>query len=213
LRSVPRPASPTYRLSASMATALRGRTRWSPTLRSGTNCCCCESSASMAPGPPTPNATRPAAISAIRATTRWPRRSAATPICRRARGHLPGPAARLEEGRGGHGRGCQRQYRLPRPRRDRAFFQPRDLSGHSRITEEAKATLLQSLQKKPNWVPTYRFLASCYAHMGRLDEAREAVLRLRSLTNVVVPSAANWRNPEHRELYLSGLRLAAGEAT
>jgi adenylate cyclase len=83
----------------------------------------------------------------------------------------------------------------------------------ARRFEEAKTTLLQSLQEKPNWVPSYRFLASCYAHMGRLDEAREAVKRLRNLTNVVVPSATNWRNPEHREFYLSGLRLAAGEPT
>jgi adenylate cyclase len=83
----------------------------------------------------------------------------------------------------------------------------------ARRFEEAKSRLLQSLQEKPNWVPTYRFLASCYVQMGRLDEAREAVTRLRTLTNVVVPSAVNWRNPEHRELYLSGLRMAAGDAT
>jgi hypothetical protein len=49
--------------------------------------------------------------------------------------------------------------------------------------------------------------------MGRLDEARETVKRLRTLTNVVVPGAENWRNPEHRELFLSGLRLATGEET
>ena len=49
--------------------------------------------------------------------------------------------------------------------------------------------------------------------MGRLDEAREIINRLRAMTPVVVPSAMHWRNPEHRELYLSGLRLAAGEAT
>ena len=79
--------------------------------------------------------------------------------------------------------------------------------------EEAKTMLLLSLQEKPDWVPTHRFLASCYAHMGRLDEAVEALRGLRTLTNVVVPSAAHWRNPEHRELYLSGLRLAAGEGT
>ena len=79
--------------------------------------------------------------------------------------------------------------------------------------EEAKTMLLLSLQEKPDWVPTHRFLASCFAHMGRLDEAVEAVRGLRTLTNVVVPSAAHWRNPEHRELYLSGLRLAAGEGT
>jgi adenylate cyclase len=82
----------------------------------------------------------------------------------------------------------------------------------ARRFEEARAILLQSLQEKPNWAPTYRFLASCYAHMGRLDEARETVEQLRSLTDIVVPSAMNWRNAEHRELYLSGLRLAAGFA-
>jgi len=27
-----------------------------------------------------------------------------------------------------------------------------------------------------------------------------------------VPNAMHWRNPEHRELFLSGLRLAASEA-
>jgi TolB-like protein len=77
--------------------------------------------------------------------------------------------------------------------------------------EEARAALLRSLQEKPNWVPTHRFLASCYAHMGRLDEAREVIRKLRALTNVLVPSAENWRDPDHREFYLSGLRLAAGE--
>jgi pentatricopeptide repeat protein len=77
--------------------------------------------------------------------------------------------------------------------------------------EEARATLLRSLQEKPNWVPTYRFLASCYAHMGRFDEAREVVRQLRSLTNVLVPAAENWRDPNQREFYLSGLRMAIGE--
>jgi hypothetical protein len=46
-----------------------------------------------------------------------------------------------------------------------------------------------------------------------LDEARAIVEQLRVLTSVVVPDATHWRNPEHREFYLSGLRLAAGEAT
>jgi hypothetical protein len=48
--------------------------------------------------------------------------------------------------------------------------------------------------------------------MGRPDEAREVVRRLQTITTVVVPSTAPLRNPEHRELFLSGLRLAAGEA-
>ena len=73
--------------------------------------------------------------------------------------------------------------------------------------------LLGSLQEIPTWAPTHRFLASCYAHMGLLDEARDIVKRLREITPLVVPSAEHWRNPEHREFYLSGLRLAAGEAT
>ena len=76
--------------------------------------------------------------------------------------------------------------------------------------EEARAALLRSLQEKPNWVPTHRFLASCYAHMGRLDEAREVIRKLRALTNVLVPGGENWRDPDHREFYLSGLRLAVG---
>ena len=83
----------------------------------------------------------------------------------------------------------------------------------ARRFDEARATLLRSLQEFPGWVPNYRFLAACCAQMGRLDEAREIVQRLRALTPLVVPSAEHWRNPEQRELYLAGLRLAAGEAT
>jgi adenylate cyclase len=49
--------------------------------------------------------------------------------------------------------------------------------------------------------------------MGRLDEARAIVARLRAITALVVPNDVPFRNPEDRELFLSGLRLAAGEAT
>jgi adenylate cyclase len=83
----------------------------------------------------------------------------------------------------------------------------------ARRFEEAKAALVQSVQEKPNWVPSYRFLTACYAHMGRREEAEETVKRLRTLTDAVVPSVTHWRNPEHRELFLSGLRSAAGEVT
>jgi tetratricopeptide (TPR) repeat protein len=77
---------------------------------------------------------------------------------------------------------------------------------------QAKAMLLQSLQELSNWPPTYRFLASCCAHMGQLDEARDIIARLRAITPIVIPNAEHWRNPEQREFYLEGLRLAAGEA-
>ena len=79
--------------------------------------------------------------------------------------------------------------------------------------DEAAAKLLLSIQDHPGSPPAYRALASCYAHMGRLDEAHAIVARLRTATPQVVPSELPWRNPEDRELYLSGLRLAAGEVT
>jgi tetratricopeptide (TPR) repeat protein len=42
----------------------------------------------------------------------------------------------------------------------------------SRRFDEAAASLLASLDLAPNFPVTYRVLAACYAHMGRLDEAR-----------------------------------------
>ena len=57
---------------------------------------------------------------------------------------------------------------------------------------------------------TYRVLAACYAHLGRLDEAHDIVRRLRTITPLVMEPGTRYRNPELRELFLSGLRLAAG---
>jgi adenylate cyclase len=78
--------------------------------------------------------------------------------------------------------------------------------------DEAAAKLLLSIQSNPGHSPSYRTLAVCYAHMGRLDEAHAIVARLRAITSEVVPSVLPYRNPEDRELFLSGLRLAVGEA-
>jgi adenylate cyclase len=77
--------------------------------------------------------------------------------------------------------------------------------------DEAAAKLALAMQENPGFPVTYRTLAACYAHMGRLDEARTIVARLRAITPLVVQSDAPFRNPEDRELFLSGLRLAADE--
>jgi len=69
------------------------------------------------------------------------------------------------------------------------------------------------MQEDPSATDAYRALASCYAHMGQIDEAREVIARLRTITPRVMPNRIRLSNPEHRELYLSGLRLAAGEDT
>jgi len=46
---------------------------------------------------------------------------------------------------------------------------------------------------------------------ARLDEARAIAARLRAITPLVAPSDLPFYKPEDRELFLSGLRLAAGE--
>jgi tetratricopeptide (TPR) repeat protein len=78
--------------------------------------------------------------------------------------------------------------------------------------DKAASKLLLAIQDDPGLPGPYRILAACYAHMGRLKEAREVVRRLRSITSIVIPDASFLRDVEHRELFLSGLHLAAGEA-
>jgi adenylate cyclase len=77
--------------------------------------------------------------------------------------------------------------------------------------ERAVPMLRLSLQENSTWPPCYRFLASCCAHLGRFDEARAIVRRLRDITPSVIPGAEHWRVPEQREFFLEGLRMAAGE--
>jgi tetratricopeptide (TPR) repeat protein len=77
--------------------------------------------------------------------------------------------------------------------------------------DEAASKLLLSTQDNPGSPIPYRALAACYAHMGRIDEARAIVAQLRAITPRVVPDDVPFRNPEDRELFLSGLRMAAGE--
>jgi TolB-like protein/class 3 adenylate cyclase len=81
----------------------------------------------------------------------------------------------------------------------------------SRRFNEAVPKLLLGIQENPTFTSPYRYLAASYAHMGRIDEARQIITRLRAITSVVIPDSSRFQQPEHRELLLSGLRLAAGE--
>ena len=83
----------------------------------------------------------------------------------------------------------------------------------SRRFGEAVPKLLLAIQEDPSYPHPYRCLAACYAHMGRLDDARDIVSRLRGITPAVLADVAYLRKREHRELFLSGLRLVAGDTT
>jgi adenylate cyclase len=75
-------------------------------------------------------------------------------------------------------------------------------SGHffSHRFEQAVATLVLAAQEHPGWPSTYRFLASGYAHLGRLADAKEAVARLRMVTTTGMPTTVEQiRRPEDRE--------------
>jgi tetratricopeptide (TPR) repeat protein len=65
----------------------------------------------------------------------------------------------------------------------------------ARRFDEAVPKLLLAIQDDPTYTPTYRYLAACYAQMGRLVDAREVIKRLRAITSVVIPDASYLRNP------------------
>lgn len=100
---------------------------------------------------------------------------------------------------------------------------PRDRSGaplgvlafaqfYRRQFDAAAATFLAELQEHPNRPAALRGLAACYAHMGRLPDAADIIRRLKAVTPEVMPALVGMRDPAHREFFLSGLRLAMGEA-
>jgi adenylate cyclase len=99
--------------------------------------------------------------------------------------------------------------RLNPRRRHPALFGIAASHFFARRLEEAAAMFLLSVEQSPNWAPGHRFLASCYAHMGRLDEAHDIINTLGKITPVIIPGAEHWRIPKDREFFLAGLRLAA----
>jgi TolB-like protein/class 3 adenylate cyclase len=54
--------------------------------------------------------------------------------------------------------------------------------------DEAASKLLLAIQDHPGFGASYRGLAACYAHMGRLDDARDIIARLRAITPLVIQS-------------------------
>jgi class 3 adenylate cyclase len=91
-----------------------------------------------------------------------------------------------------------------------------DVAGYSRLMgtdEEGTLERLKALRREllDPTIADHQALAACYAHMGRFEEARDVVGRLRAITSAVIPPNPQLRNPEHLDLLLSGLRLAAGE--
>jgi tetratricopeptide (TPR) repeat protein len=82
----------------------------------------------------------------------------------------------------------------------------------SKRFEEASETFLSAIEELPSLWDAYRSLAVCYAHMGRLREASEVIERVRAMNpRCLTRRTLPFRNSEHRELYLWGLRLALGE--
>jgi TolB-like protein len=80
----------------------------------------------------------------------------------------------------------------------------------NRRFDEALAALLLATQDLPSDFPDpYRLLVACYAHMGRLDEAKQVLQHLRKITPLINESFAHLRDSEHRNFLLSGLRLAS----
>jgi adenylate cyclase len=82
----------------------------------------------------------------------------------------------------------------------------------ARRFEAAIPKLLLATQEDPNFATSYRYLAASYAHLGRLSAARDAIAQLRAVVPHIGMDSI-LRNADQHELYLSGLRLAAGEAT
>lgn len=82
--------------------------------------------------------------------------------------------------------------------------------------DEAIPKAQLAIQEDPSFPPNYRILAICYAHLGRLDDARATIARVPRRAPVVFEYLARSyramsRVPEHRDIALSGMRIAAGD--
>lgn len=103
----------------------------------------------------------------------------------------------------------------PRARVGKTLHQIGTAHLFARRFAQAEPKLLLAIQDDPLLRITYRLLAACYAHSDRLEEARAVIARLRAVTPEVIPPwiFQHLRRAEHRELVVSGLRLALGETS
>ena len=83
----------------------------------------------------------------------------------------------------------------------------------ARRFDQALPMLLLATQDDATDPHPFRYLAACYAQMGRLNDARTICARLRVIGDALNPDLSYLRNAAHRELYQSGLRMASDAAT
>jgi adenylate cyclase len=75
--------------------------------------------------------------------------------------------------------------------------------------DQAAPMLLGSMRLLPSYVTPYYYLAACYAHMGRHDDAREVFRQLTTLTPPMLnPPVIMPQQPAKRTFFLAGYRLA-----
>jgi adenylate cyclase len=75
--------------------------------------------------------------------------------------------------------------------------------------DEAIVAAKKALRQNPSYPATYRCLASAFAHLGRDDEAREAVARLLELDPAI--SVSEWiarGGQSNSKLMIEGLQKA-----
>jgi len=79
---------------------------------------------------------------------------------------------------------------------------------YARRFEVALPYLLQATQEDPENPNPHRYLAACYAHQGRHRDAAAVILRLKTLTDTIIPDVTYLRHEGYREFFLAGLHLA-----
>ena len=79
--------------------------------------------------------------------------------------------------------------------------------------DQAAAALETSLHELPTYPTTSRFLIACYAHLGRITEAHELVVRYEVRSGEPwLKGGALFRDEEQRALLFDGLGLAIGSS-